>query len=51
MKIFLDLIVSAGLVLITACGSANIMPVDSTSDEVLHLFPHLRLWTLPRSPP
>jgi hypothetical protein len=33
MKIFLNLIVFAGLVLMTACGSVNIMPIDSTPNE------------------
>jgi hypothetical protein len=34
MKTFVYLIVSAGLVLVTACGSTSTMPVDSESDEV-----------------
>jgi hypothetical protein len=34
MKTFIYLIVSAGLVLVTACGPASAMPVESRSSEV-----------------
>ncbi len=34
MKKFVYLIVSVGLVLVTACGAARAIPVDSKSDEV-----------------